>query len=211
MFVDGSVALLRHKTDVRVIQADDKGVVLYLYGGTARSRVRPRTVDMKQVYELRTPVATTGVRGTEFEVFCGDDSSTFVLNCSGKIGVVTVKDKRELLCLPSTMLRVNPDGSYGGATTYTLPITEYQDQLERDTQALYVFGLVERTFDPVVVVSGLTTPSDLVQINDVEVETDEDGSFMSIVPLAPGTNEIVVRGSSNGSHRVVGSVYRDMR
>ncbi len=89
-FADGSLLKVRPKSSLRLSgnkrQAKKSSVLLFF--GRVWSKVS-RATGGKENYEVATPNAVCGVRGTEFETAVADDGSVRVRVTAGKVGVGT--------------------------------------------------------------------------------------------------------------------------
>jgi len=75
-------------------------------------------------YELRTPIATIGVRGTEFQVLVDDDLIVIAL-VRGALRIVTAQGRVVVLARALTTITIHADGQVDGPMPWTGPFTTF--------------------------------------------------------------------------------------
>ena len=86
-----------------IVSPIEKRNSVLLFFGRIWSKVRKRIVKMKG-YEVQTPTAVLGVRGTEFDIASYEDGTTIVRVDSGKVTVDSEADRRTLCSNQGTQL-----------------------------------------------------------------------------------------------------------
>ena len=77
-------------------------------------------------YEIKTPVATLGVRGTEFIALVQRDGAEIQLN-SGEVIVTTISGNVVPMNVPQTVLTVDSQGNTQGPTPVSQPLVNFAD------------------------------------------------------------------------------------
>jgi hypothetical protein len=77
-------------------------------------------------YEIKTPVATMGVRGTEFLAVVKPDGAEIQLN-SGAVIVTTISGNVVPMNVPRTVLSVDSQGNTQGPTPVSQPLVNFAD------------------------------------------------------------------------------------
>jgi hypothetical protein len=77
-------------------------------------------------YEIKTPVATLGVRGTEFIAVVQRDGAEIQLN-AGEVIVTTISGKVVPMNVPRTVLSVDSQGNTQGPTPVSQPLVNFAD------------------------------------------------------------------------------------
>jgi hypothetical protein len=77
-------------------------------------------------YEIKTPVATLGVRGTEFIALVQQNGAEIQLN-SGAVIVTTISGKVVPMNIPQTVLTVDSQGNTQGPTPVSQPLVNFAD------------------------------------------------------------------------------------
>jgi hypothetical protein len=77
-------------------------------------------------YEIKTPVATLGVRGTEFLALVKPDGAEIQLN-SGAVIVTTISGNVVPMNVPRTVLSVDSQGNTQGPTPVSQPLVNFAD------------------------------------------------------------------------------------
>ena len=77
-------------------------------------------------YEIKTPVATLGVRGTEFLALVQQNGAEIQLN-SGEVIVTTISGNVVPMNVPQTVLTVDSQGNTQGPTPVSQPLVNFAD------------------------------------------------------------------------------------
>jgi hypothetical protein len=77
-------------------------------------------------YEIKTPVATLGVRGTEFIALVQRDGAEIQLN-SGAVIVTTISGSVVPMNVPQTVLTIDSQGNTQGPTPVSQPLVNFAD------------------------------------------------------------------------------------
>jgi hypothetical protein len=77
-------------------------------------------------YEIKTPVATLGVRGTEFIALVQRDGAAIQLN-AGEVIVTTISGNVAPMNVPQTVLTVDSQGNTQGPTPVSQPLVNFAD------------------------------------------------------------------------------------
>jgi hypothetical protein len=83
-------------------------------------------VQAHENYEIKTPVATLGVRGTEFIALVQQNGAEIQLN-SGAVLVTTISGKVVPMNIPQTVLTVDSQGNTQGPTPVSQPLVNFAD------------------------------------------------------------------------------------
>jgi len=78
----------------------------------------------KKNYEVKTPIATIEVKGTEFHLLVEQNYIVIAL-VHGALRIVTVRGPVVLLNRPGTTVTISADGRVDGPTPWTGPLTQY--------------------------------------------------------------------------------------
>lgn len=150
-YADGSLARLGPDTTLTVVAladaADEVATELDLGAGRVWNRVRGVT-ESEGRYEVGTPVAVAGVRGTAFDVACDPAGCTFTV-LEGIVDV-TLPDGTTITLTAGQRLRIAADGTAGdvddGGLAPLLADPWIADNLTRDQEA--GFPSIEGPADP---------------------------------------------------------------
>jgi hypothetical protein len=170
---------------------------LDLWAGGMHGRAK-KLSDVNSSFEVHTPTAIAGVRGTKLAVEVGADESTDVKCLEGSVyvksnsgGEVFLKEK-EKTSVKKNEPPVKPE------------LMDEQDQqefegLDDSTEAsleiMQPVGNLE-TDVSTVKVKGTTDPGAVVTVNGQVVTADQKGSFEASVELTEGTNQIKIESAN---------------
>ncbi|MCU1438043.1 MAG: hypothetical protein JWP66_1130 [Naasia sp.] len=131
VYADGSLARLGPATSLRLEEvsgAEDQRTVMSLDVGRTWHRV-VELVAEDAAYEVRTPVGTAAVTGTEFSVECTDEPVCRIVVFDGSV-LFTTEDGEELPLEPFSQLTVpGPDGDDPVVLPYLADAVEGDDWL----------------------------------------------------------------------------------
>jgi hypothetical protein len=85
-YANGAILRMDEKTKIVIAAADDKGTKTANNVGEVWVNMR-KLVTKGSEFELSSPTATAAIRGTVFQMSCGQDSSTDVAVYTGKVAV----------------------------------------------------------------------------------------------------------------------------
>jgi hypothetical protein len=152
-------------------------------------------VQPHQDYEIKTPYATMGVRGTQFIVLITPDAVKIEL-LSGEVVVTTVSGNVVTMSTPSTVLSVDSQGNTQGPTPTDSPLVDFADLGPPVTNLSFADAL-----DAFSAVTGDVGTGSTANLNTFVVSTPSDFLTLNFTGSAstPGALPTTTTGSTSVS------------
>lgn len=195
-WVDGSRIRLAPETSIRVrkcsLNTGTKETTSLFDLDAGRIWVRVLSaLGGKTKFEVRTPTATAGVRGTVFSVAVGEEGDTSIAVYEGEVAVETGSGSASVA--PGQQAVVEADAAR--------VISQSEEALEWEKQVGIIgprleLGAGETLAVPAgaesVTISGISEPGATVTINGTPVELDRKNSFSAEVPITDSADDMIV-------------------
>ncbi len=149
-------------------------------------------------FEVKTPTAIAGVRGTKLGVGVGADDSTTVECLEGSVSVRGVSGGEVLLSQKQkteVIKNQQPQSPAPMAQEDTQGFQELDDAAGAMLDITQPVGDLDSDVSPVMV-KGKTDPGGSVSVNGQQVTADGTGSFSASVELSEGTNQIKIEATN---------------
>ncbi len=166
---------------------------LNLWTGKMHAKAK-KLSDQNSNFEIRTPTAIAGVRGTKLSVEVGADESTNVQCFTGEVlvkgragGEVTLRDKQKTTVSKDQA----PTDPSGMDQEDEQDFEQVEEIADATLDIMQPVGNLETDKSPVTV-KGKTDPGNTITVNAKLVTAGSDGTFEASVGLNEGVNQIKI-------------------
>lgn len=213
---DGSTTTLRENSIFEVVRTTNNRNEFRLWIGSMRNRVRP--LQAGATYQVRTPIATAGVRGTDFEMGVGEDGTTGLQTYEGSVWFRSDISDLEVIVPAGQVSTASPGGEVSAPAAAEGGPSSEDDAFSADDGSAAPAADVAITIESPregdivgagsVAVVGAAAPGVRLRVAGQDVVCDATGRFAASAAVVDGPNVLLVE-TEDGAARAQVTVVVD--